>query len=141
MNNPTVSPSDNSDASEPHRPLQWQPRSLAINRDTILAYAQITNDFNPIHVDPEFAATTSMGGVIAHGTMSLNLIWQSLAASLGSSALVGGDLQVRFLRPVRIGQRVTALGEASPETPGRYVVWVENDSGERVIEGSFKQRE
>ena len=48
--------------------------SLRADRQAILAYAELTGDFNPIHVDPEFAAKTPMGGVIAHGTLSLNLI-------------------------------------------------------------------
>jgi len=44
--------------------------SRDIDMAAILAYAEITGDFNPIHVDPAFAATTAMGGVIAHGTLS-----------------------------------------------------------------------
>ncbi len=52
---------------------------MEIDQAAINAYARITDDFNPIHTDPTFAATTPMGGVIAHGTMSLNLIWQMAA--------------------------------------------------------------
>ncbi len=113
-----------------------EPVTLLVDMPAILAYAEITGDFNPLHVDPGFAATTPMGGVIAHGTLSLNLVWQSIARSLGPQALAGSRLEVRFARPVRVGDTVRAGGEESPETPGRFEVWVRNQHGTAVIEGS-----
>ncbi|MBK9129480.1 MAG: MaoC family dehydratase [Phycisphaerales bacterium] len=74
---------------------------LPVRFETILAYAEITGDYNPIHVDPEFAARSPMKGVIAHGTMSMNLLWQSIAATLGEDALRRTVLDVKFVRPVQ----------------------------------------
>ena len=108
---------------------------LAVSEETILAYAQITGDWNPIHVDPEFAARTPMGGVIAHGTMSLNLLWQSIAATLGADAVMRTTLEVRFLRPVRIGDSVEAGGTRVPGGGDRWDVWVRGSDGETVIGG------
>jgi len=108
--------------------------ALAVDEAAIQRYARITGDYNPIHVDPEFAAKTEMGGVIAHGTMSLNLIWQALEATLGRAALAGIELDVRFRRPVRPGDRVVAGGTALPDNAG-WTVWVRNQRGEDVIEG------
>ena len=48
-----------------------QTASRQVDFQAILNYADVTNDYNPIHVDKEFAAKSPMGGVIAHGTMSL----------------------------------------------------------------------
>jgi len=45
-------------------PDTLKPVRLAVSADAIKAYAGITGDFNPIHVDPEFAAKTPMGGDI-----------------------------------------------------------------------------
>lgn len=59
---------------------------LVVDQETILRYARITGDFNPLHVDPELAAKSAMGGVIAHGTLSMNLIWQSLSMTFGNDA-------------------------------------------------------
>jgi acyl dehydratase len=67
--------------------------SKIVDRAAIRLYAEITDDFNPIHVDPEFAATTPMRGIIAHGMLSLNLIWQSLRATYGSQAQDGARHQ------------------------------------------------
>jgi len=119
--------------------MKLTPITLQVTAEAILAYAELTNDYNPIHLDPEFAKTTAMGGVIAHGTMSLNLVWQALAQTLGDAALHHGVMQIRFKRPVRIGQQVTARGEALAEAPGDYAIWVESEEGVRVIEGTFKR--
>lgn len=113
-----------------------KPVVLKVDRQAILAYAQITGDFNPIHVDPEFAARTPLGGVIAHGTLSLNLIWQSLAASFGNEAMRGAQIDIRFAKPVREGDTVEAGGRRSADAPGRFEVWVRNQYGAGVIEGT-----
>jgi acyl dehydratase len=112
--------------------------TMKVDRAAILAYAGITGDFNPIHVDPEFAAKTPMGGVIAHGTLSLNLIWQSLAASFGTDALRGASLDIRFAKPVRDGDTVQAGGRLSDGEPGLCDVWVRNQDGLNVIEGTAR---
>lgn len=117
-------------------PTTLQNVSLSVTSAAIRAYANITGDMNPIHLDPEFAARTPMGGVIAHGTMSLNLIWQALAQSLPAAAFAGGTLQIRFVKPVRIGQVVTGRGALQADGLS-YAVWVENNDGARVIEGTF----
>jgi acyl dehydratase len=117
---------------------QLEPITMKVDRPAILAYAGITGDFNPIHVDPEFAAKTSMGGIIAHGTLSLNLIWQSLAASFGTDALRGASLDIRFSRPVRDGDTVQAGGRLSEVEPGLYDVWVRNQHEVSVIEGTAR---
>jgi len=117
-------------------PDALQPVSLPVRFETILAYAEITGDYNPIHVDPQFAARSPMGGVIAHGTMSLNLLWQSIAATLGDDALHRTSLDLRFVRPVRIGDTVEAGGARRPERIDAWEVWVRNAAGEPVISGT-----
>jgi 3-hydroxybutyryl-CoA dehydratase len=120
--------------------LELKPVSFLVDRAAILRYADITGDFNPIHVDPDFAAKTPMGGPIAHGTLSLNLVWQSIAATLGSAALSGATLDIRFSRPVREGDTVEAGGKARADAPGTFDVWVRNPKGESVIEGSVTMK-
>lgn len=111
------------------------PVALDVDMLAIQAYADITGDYNPIHVDLAFAATTPMGGVIAHGTMSLNLVWQSIQATFGAEAAAAAAIDVRFAKPVRVGDRVEA-GGTETDTPGRFEVWVRNQSGVAVIEGT-----
>ncbi|MBC9177271.1 MaoC family dehydratase [Pseudoroseomonas ludipueritiae] len=106
--------------------------SRDIGREEILAYAEITGDFNPVHVDEVFAAATPFGKPIAHGMLSLNLLWQSLRRGLGTVPLT---LDIRFVRPVLSGTRVTAGGTAREDGPG-YDVWVRDEGGEPVIVGT-----
>lgn len=116
-------------------------RTKRIDRETIRLYAAITDDYNPIHVDPAFAAKTPMGGIIAHGMLSLNLVWQSLRATFGDNAAERAVLDIRFTRPVREDDVVTAGGElaeaASANGAQNYRVWVRNQRGEAVVEGNL----
>lgn len=113
------------------------PVSKRIDRAAIHLYAEITDDFNPIHVDPDFAARSPMGGIIAHGLLSVNLVWQSVRASLGAGAVEGAALDIRFLRPVREDDVVTAGGRRHEDGDG-YEVWVRNQHGETVIAGRVR---
>ncbi len=76
-----------------------------------------------------------MGGTIAHGTLSVNLIWQSLARSLGAAALARIDLDIRFLKPLFAGGAITAGGQPDAAEPDRYEVWVKGADGATLIAG------
>ena len=92
----------------------------------------------PERLDADFAATTSMGQQIAHGTMSLCLILQCLQRSFGGEALAGLALDVRFVKPIHIGDTVTAGGKASTDEPGQWDVWVRGADGADRIVGTFR---
>ncbi|HMM72096.1 MAG TPA: MaoC family dehydratase [Rhodocyclaceae bacterium] len=114
---------------------QLKPSTRHVDFQAILNYADVTNDYNPIHVDKEFAAKSPMGGIIAHGTMSVALIWQALKNTLGVEALNRVALEIRFVRPVRIDDDVTGGGELKAGSDNVYEVWVKNQKGEDVIRG------
>ncbi|WP_456388398.1 MaoC family dehydratase [Profundibacter sp.] len=111
-------------------------KSLTITADVIGQYATITNDFNPIHVDPVFAAKSPMGGIIAHGTMSLALIWQVLRAEFGAARCGAATVDIRFTKPVRIDDVLTAKVEHKENNT--VFVWVETQTGVRVIDGTAR---
>lgn len=111
------------------------PVSLRVSQAGIEHYAELSDDYNPIHTDPAFAATTPMGGVIAHGTLSLNLLLESIERTFGAPSGVH-ELSVRFKAPVREGDIVEAGGQ--PGADGCYDVWVRNHHGVTVIEGTAR---
>jgi acyl dehydratase len=115
---------------------ELQTATLKVTADAIRAYAELTQDFNPIHLDPVFAAGTPMRGVIAHGTMSIGLLWQMLLRNHGAAAFDGLALELRFVKPVRIGETLTAGGSARAGEPGRYDVWVRADDGGDRLAGT-----
>jgi acyl dehydratase len=103
-----------------------------VDRAKIAAYAELTADFNPIHMDDVFAQGTPFGGVIAHGMLSLNLVWE-LLRELADGAVDGLNLRTRFQKPVRPGDTVRACAQADDAVPDLWHIWVENQNGERVI--------
>lgn len=112
-----------------------------ISQEKINQYAEASGDFNPLHIDPEFAKTTFYGGTIAHGLLSLAYISEMMTKSFAKGWLKGGNLTVSFLAPVRPGDVITARGivKRKKEEEGQRVVacevFCENQKGERVLAG------
>lgn len=104
-------------------PMELDERHIVASAAAIRTYAELTGDMNPIHIDPVFAATTAMGGIIAHGTMSLSLIWEALASALGPQRIARTTLEARFLAPVRLDERVTVGGRERADEAGVFDVW------------------
>lgn len=110
---------------------------LSLETDAALTwrYAELTADFNPIHIDPEFAAGTSFGGPILHGTMGLNLLVEAVAATFGRP-MPALRFDIRFIRPAPVGAVIRAGGELSDPDNGVYSVFVETADGQRTVEGT-----
>ena len=81
-----------------------------ITQAEVDAFAEATGDHQWIHVDPERAAASPLGGTIAHGLLTLSLA-PAMTASLLSFegfafALNYGYDRVRFPAPLRVGARL-----------------------------------
>jgi acyl dehydratase len=104
----------------------------------IEAYARLTRDYNPIHLDPAFAARTPFGRPIAHGTLSLNLLVQAATQTFGAAAMRGAEFNVRFLRPVFADDVLTASGVRQSAGSQDYAIMVANADGDAVINGILR---
>jgi 3-hydroxybutyryl-CoA dehydratase len=113
-----------------------------ITQTRIDAYAEAAQDHNPIHIDPAYAATTPLGGTIAHGMLVLALIGELMHGAHGEQWLRTGRLKVRFVAPTPSGETVTALATPSKEADGlaEYVVQCQTSAGQVVIEGRASVR-
>ena len=120
-------------------PETLTPLSLATSPDTSQAYGELTFDFNPIHVDPDFAAKSPFGRCISHGTMALNLAIEAAERSFGTDA-DPVDLKIRFSRPAPVGETLTAEGRLTDAQAGIYESWVRLDDGTRTLEGTLTAR-
>jgi 3-hydroxybutyryl-CoA dehydratase len=74
----------------------------------IITFADVTGDTNPVHLDADYAATTSFGERIAHGMLSAGYISAVLGTRLPGPGAVYLSQALRFRRPVKIGDSVTA---------------------------------
>ena len=82
-----------------------------VTQERINYYAAASGDFNPIHVDPEFASKTPLGGTIAHGMLILAYLSEFMTDSFGKSWLNSGNLNARFKGPAYPGDTITVSGK------------------------------
>ena len=76
-----------------------------ITQDMILKYAEVTGDYNPIHVDEEYAKKTKFGKCIAHGMLMGGFFSRCLVETLGGNGIyLGQDL--KFTNPVFVGDDI-----------------------------------
>ena len=74
----------------------------------IVAFAAVTGDNNPVHLDADYAAGTSFGERIAHGMLSAGYISAVLGTTLPGPGAIYLSQSLAFKRPVKIGAEVTA---------------------------------
>ena len=79
-----------------------------ITEADIQAFAEVTGDHNPIHLDDEFAKSTRFGRRIAHGMLTASLISSVLANKLPGEGSVYLGQSLQFVAPVFPGDEVTA---------------------------------
>jgi 3-hydroxybutyryl-CoA dehydratase len=78
-----------------------------VTQDSINAYADLSGDYNPLHVDPEVAAKSEFGGTIAHGPIALHSFFRSVTTWLGVDAMPdGSEVKVTYRAPTRPGDEV-----------------------------------
>ena len=112
-----------------------------IEQDLIEAYAKASGDFNPIHVDHEYAAGSQFGGTIAHGMIIAASISEMMTMAFPEDWPTSGRLKIRFRAPVHPGDTVTAFGQVKGVRrleDGRQVicrVGVRGRDGEMAITG------
>ncbi|MBL4870800.1 MAG: MaoC family dehydratase [Robiginitomaculum sp.] len=112
--------------------------TMVVSGDKIDTFAELSGDFNPIHVDEEFAKTTMFGGRIAHGALSASLISAILGNDLPGPGAIFVELNMRFRRPAMMGDEVTARAEVVEinERTGRVKMKVScSVNGKQIIRG------
>jgi 3-hydroxybutyryl-CoA dehydratase len=102
------------------------------------AFAAVTGDDNPVHLDEAYAAATPFGGRIAHGMLAAGYISAAIGTKLPGPGTIYVSQSLRFRRPVRIGDRVTARVEIVAVDEARARVTLETAclvNGKAVVEG------
>lgn len=83
----------------------------------VVAFAGISGDFNPVHVNEAFARETMFKGRIAHGMLSAAFISTVFGTRLPGPGCIYISQALRFKAPVRIGDTVTARVEVTELNP------------------------
>ena len=110
-----------------------------ITTNDITSMAEITGDYNPIHIDEEFARKSRFQGRIAHGVLSAGLISAVLGMHLPGPGAIFLGQTLKYLNPVRVGDTLTAQVEVSNWRPDKKIITLEttclNQDGDTVLEG------
>lgn len=110
-----------------------------IEQADILAFADVTGDHNPVHVDEAFAQTTRFGRTIAHGMLSASLISAVLANKLPGAGSIYLGQTLQFVAPVFPGDEITARVTVKEIREGKPIMKLEtvciNQRDEVVIRG------
>ena len=86
------------------------PIVMKITQARIDDYAKASGDFNPIHIDQEFATKSHFGRTIAHGMLIAAVVSDLMSENFSDSWAEYGKLKVRFRAPVYAEEIVTAKG-------------------------------
>ena len=105
----------------------------------VMAFAALTGDYNPVHVDAVAAVASPFGERIVHGMLTASLLSTLLAMQLPGPGAIYVAQSVRFLRPVTFGETVTARVEITAIDPAKLRLTlsttIRNARGKSVIDG------
>lgn len=113
-----------------------------ITQEKINKWAELSVDFNPLHVDPIAGEKSQFRSTICHGTLTITFIMEMLAHWMGRGWLCGGQLLgVRYTAPVRPGDIVEPQGKVvdkREEKKKKLIecdIWLKNQNAVKVIIG------
>jgi 3-hydroxybutyryl-CoA dehydratase len=112
--------------------------SHVVGAADIEAFADVSGDTNPVHLDEDYAKTTTFGERIAHGMLSGAYISAVLGTKLPGPGAIYLSQSLRFRRPVRIGDLVVARATVKALDAARGHVTLETVcevGGKTVVDG------
>ena len=112
--------------------------SGSFSQGDIEAFARISGDDNPAHVDAAWADASPFGGRVAHGVLTAGLISAVLGTQLPGPGSIYMSQTLKWLAPVRSGDHLTAtvtVKEIIPEKKRVVLETIVQKDGETVLTG------
>jgi len=111
----------------------------AVSADDFDAFAALSGDTNPVHLDDAYAATTRFGRRIAHGMLVASYISTLLGTRFPGTGTIYLSQTLSFLRPVFVGDTLTVSATVTAYRPDKAIVTlatlVVNQTFETVVKG------
>lgn len=121
---------------------QSQQLMRTLTMQDIVAFAAVSGDTNPAHLDAEYASRTPFGGVIAHGMWAASLISALLGTRFPGAGTIYLSQDLRFMLPVRPGDSLTATATVAAKDDAKRRVTLDcvvvNQHGQTVLQGQAK---
>jgi 3-hydroxybutyryl-CoA dehydratase len=109
------------------------------SEEDVRHFIEITGDVNPLHVDESFASKTQFGRRVLHGMLTASILSTMVGMFLPGKGAIYRSQTIHFLKPVHIGDTVTAhfVVRSIDRVKRRLEIesWIENAAGERVLDG------
>ncbi len=114
-------------------------KAFQVTEEKGLAFAEVSQDYNLLHLDEEYARSTMFRGKIAHGMLAASFISGVLGNDFPGSGTVYLSQELQFVRPVRYGDEISVIvkiEEMDRETRKIKLSTVcRNQVGKNVVEG------
>jgi 3-hydroxybutyryl-CoA dehydratase len=117
------------------------PLQKYMTQEKINAYIDAAEDFNPIHVDPEYAKNTAFKSTIAPGYQFIAYISELMARDFGEKWITGGGMELRLIRPVfpkdtlTVGAKVVEKKKEGSGISLKCDVWIRNQDNNDIVAG------
>lgn len=109
-----------------------------ITREKVQAFAEFSGDYNPIHLDEEYAKRSRFGKCIAHGMIAGAFISAIIGTEFPGKGTIYLKQDMKFLKPIYIGEEIKImleLVEIQENNRAEIITDVVNENGEKVITG------
>ena len=117
-------------------------KNKKVTEEDIRLFAHVTGDYNPLHMDVDFAGKTRFKERIAHGLLGAGLISAVLGTELPGPGGIYLSQTLKFVHPVRIGDILTAEVHVTGWNPEKRIIHLDtrciNQEAKEVITGEAK---
>lgn len=111
--------------------------SKTITEQDVRAFAEISGDQNPLHLDEEYAKHSRFGARIAHGAFTFGVISATMGNAMPGAVYLSQT--IKFLKPVYFNDTITAIAEIIAIRPDKGILTLKTDCynqrGEKIAEG------
>ena len=113
--------------------------SKTITEADVANFAGMTGDFNPLHVNQEYAKSSRFGQRVVHGLLTASFLSTLIGMCLPGEDALYLSQTVKFVKPVFIGDTITVVGEVTAKNEARRRMTIDTkitkQTGELVVEG------
>ncbi len=117
---------------------QYYEMKKKVTQEDVLKFAELSGDFNPIHIDEEYAKNSIFGQRIAHGMLGAAYVSTVIGTKFPGEGTIYMGQNLKFVRPVYPGDELTIRVEIEQlleKNRARLITTVHNGKKENVIEG------
>jgi len=113
-----------------------------ISTEDVDVFAKLTGDDNPLHMDDEYAATTSFNKRVVHGMLTASFISTIIGTKLPGKGALWYEQKLTFLGPVHIGERIRVCAKVRRKSQAQRIITLSTiiygNDNRKVIEGEAK---